>query len=67
VRPAANAATAGIAAPVLSTIEDFTSVSLSFIAILIPALVLVVMIALAWSAFWLLRRRRRRKPAADQV
>ena len=67
VRPAANAATAGIAAPVLSTIEDFTSVSLSFIAILIPALVLVVMIALAWSAFWLLRRRRRRKRAADQV
>ncbi len=67
VRPAANVATAGIAAPVLSTIEDFTSVSLSFIAILIPALVLVVMIALAWSAFWLLRRRRRRKHAADQV
>ena len=67
VRPAANAATAGIAAPVLSTIEDFTSVSLSFIAILIPALVLVVMIALAWSAFWLLRRRRRRKHAADQI
>ena len=67
VRPAANAATAGIAAPVLSTIEDFTSVSLSFIAILIPALVLVVMIALAWSAFWLLRRRRRRKHAADPV
>ena len=67
VRPAANAATAGIAAPVLSTIEDFTSVGLSVIAILIPALVLVVMIALAWSAFWLLRRRRRRKHAADQV
>ena len=67
VRPAANAATAGIAAPVLSTIEDFTSVGLSFIAILIPALVLVVMIALAWSAFWLLRRRRRRKHAADRV
>lgn len=67
VRPAANAATAGIAAPVLSTIEDFTSVGLSFIAILIPALVLVVMIALAWSAFWLLRRRRRRKHAADPV
>lgn len=67
VRPAANAATAGIAAPVLSTIEDFTSVSLSFIAILIPALVLVVMIALAWSAFWLLRRRRHRNHAADQV
>ncbi|MEI7543303.1 MAG: DUF4126 domain-containing protein [Mycobacteriaceae bacterium] len=63
VRPAANVATAGVAAPVLSTIEDFTSVSLSLIAIVIPALVLVVMVALAWGAFWLLRRRRRKKRA----
>ena len=60
VRPAANVATAGVAAPVLSTIEDFTSVSLVFIAILVPALVLVVLAALAWGAIWLLRRRRRR-------
>jgi len=65
VRPAANVATAGVAAPVLSTIEDFTSVSLSFIAIVIPALVLVVMVALAWGAFWLLRRRRRKKRATS--
>jgi len=63
VRPAANVATAGVAAPVLSTIEDFTSVSLSFIAIVIPALVLVVVVALAWGAFWLLRRRRHKKRA----
>jgi len=61
VRPAANVATAGVAAPVLSTVEDFTSVSLTFIAILIPALVLVVLIALIWAAVWLLRRRRRRQ------
>ena len=61
VRPAANVATAGVAAPVLSTIEDFTSLSLSFIAILIPALVIVVLIALIWAAVWLLRRRRRKK------
>jgi Domain of unknown function (DUF4126) len=61
VRPAANVATAGTAAPVLSTIEDITSAALVFIAILIPALVLVVMIALAWAAVALLRRRRRRK------
>jgi hypothetical protein len=33
VRPAANVATAGVAAPVLSTIEDFTSVGLTFVAI----------------------------------
>jgi hypothetical protein len=64
VRPAANVATAGVAAPVLSTIEDFTSVSLVFIAILVPALVLVVVAALAWGAIWLLRRRRRRHSAA---
>ena len=65
VRPAANVATAGVAAPVLSTIEDFTSVSLTFIAILIPALVLLIMIAMAWGAFWLLRRRRRKKRVAN--
>jgi hypothetical protein len=64
VRPAANVATAGVAAPVLSTIEDFTSVGLTFIAILIPALVLIVLIALVWAAVWLLRRRRRKRPPA---
>ena len=63
VRPAANVATAGVAAPVLSTIEDVTSVGLVFIAILIPALVLVILIALVWAAVSLLRRRRRRKAA----
>jgi hypothetical protein len=61
VRPAANVATAGVAAPVLSTVEDLTSVGLTLIAILIPALVLIVLIALIWAAVWLLRRRRRRR------
>jgi len=64
VRPAANVATGGVAAPVLSTIEDAASVSLTFIAILIPALVLIVLMALLWAAVWLLRRRRRRRLAA---
>jgi len=67
VRPAANVATAGVAAPVLSTIEDFTSVSLVFVAILIPALVAIVLIALAAAAVWLLRRRRRRDLAPRPV
>ncbi|WP_431235490.1 DUF4126 domain-containing protein [Mycolicibacterium psychrotolerans] len=67
VRPAANVASAGTAAPVLSTIEDIVSVALVFIAILIPALVLVVMIALAWAAVALWRRRRRRKSARRPV
>lgn len=67
VRPAANVATAGVAAPVLSTIEDFTSVSLVFIAILIPALVAIVLIALTAAAVWLLRRRWRRDLAPRPV
>ncbi|WP_137145519.1 DUF4126 domain-containing protein [Mycolicibacterium sp. CR10] len=64
VRPAANVATAGMAAPVLSTVEDITSVVLVFLAILLPVLVLVAAIALAWAAFRLIRRRRRPRAAA---
>lgn len=67
VRPAANVASAGTAAPVLSTLEDIASTALVFIAILIPALVLVAMIALAWAAIALWRRRRRRKAAQRPV
>lgn len=63
VRPVANVATAGVAAPVLSTAEDITSVSLTFVAILIPALVLIILIGLFWAAVWLLRRRKRRQKA----
>ncbi|MBV5246985.1 MULTISPECIES: DUF4126 domain-containing protein [Mycolicibacterium] len=58
VRPAANVATAGVAAPVLSTVEDVASVALVFVAILVPVLVLVAVLALAWAAVRLLRRRR---------
>lgn len=66
VRPAANVATAGAAAPVLSTLEDATSVGLTFIAILVPALVLIMLIAMAWAAFALWRRMRRRQRPRTQ-
>ncbi|MBX7432491.1 DUF4126 domain-containing protein [Mycobacterium sp. Y57] len=59
VRPAANVATAGTAAPVLSTVEDIASVTLVFLAILVPVLVLVAAIVLAWLAVRMIRRRRR--------
>ncbi len=59
VRPAANVATAGMAAPVLSTIEDIVSVLLVVLAILVPVLVLVALIGMAWAAVRLIRRRRR--------
>jgi uncharacterized membrane protein len=61
VRAAANVATAGVAAPVLSTVEDVTSVGLVIVALLLPALVLVFVLALACAAWSLLRRRRRRR------
>jgi hypothetical protein len=60
VRPAANVASAGVAAPVLSTVEDVTSVGLVFVAILLPVLVLVALLALAYGIFRLWRWRRRR-------
>lgn len=60
VRPAANVATVGIAAPVLSTVEDIISVGLVALAILLPVLVLVAMVAMVWVVVRVLRRRRRR-------
>jgi hypothetical protein len=64
VRPVANVATAGVAAPVLSTIEDVTSVGLVFVAILLPALVVVFVLAICWAAVELWRRRTRRAEPA---
>jgi hypothetical protein len=63
VRPAANVATAGMAAPVLSTVEDIASVGLVFLAILVPVLVLVAVLALVWAVLRIMRRRRRKAAA----
>jgi hypothetical protein len=63
VRPAANVATAGMAAPVLSTVEDIASVGLVFLAILVPVLVLVAVLALVWAVVRIVRRRRRKAAA----
>ncbi|MDO3637939.1 DUF4126 family protein, partial [Mycolicibacterium arseniciresistens] len=63
VRPAANVATAGVAAPVLSTLEDVASIGLVFVALLLPVLVLVALALMVWAAVALLRRRRRRRRA----
>ncbi|MGZ4525076.1 MAG: DUF4126 domain-containing protein, partial [Mycobacterium sp.] len=60
VRPAANVTTAGMAAPVLSTVEDILSTGLALVAIVLPLLVLVLVVAMVWAAVKLLRRRRRR-------
>lgn len=65
VRPAANVATAGTAAPVLSTLEDVASVALVFLAILVPVLVLVAVVVMMWAAVRVIRRRRGRSRSAS--
>jgi hypothetical protein len=61
VRAVANAATAGVAAPVLSTVEDVTAVALTLAAILVPVVALVLLGLLVW---WFVRLWRRRRAAA---
>lgn len=68
VRPVANLATGGVAAPVLSTVEDGTSLALVVFALVAPVLV-VLGLALLVVGFVLLfrrsRRRRRERAAAS--
>lgn len=51
VRPVANVATGGVAAPVLSVVEDGFSLVLSVVAIVIPLLVIVLLVVLVY-AMW---------------
>jgi hypothetical protein len=67
VRPAANMASAGIAAPVLSTVEDFFSAAMSFVALLLPILVLVGLAGLIAGAIAVTRRMQRRTREAPAV
>lgn len=60
VRPVANVATAGLAAPVLSAGEDVSAFVLILAAIFVPALAGLLIIGLVAAAIVLLRRRRRR-------
>lgn len=59
-RPLINAATAGVGAPVASTVEDVTSAVMSLVAILLPVLVLVVLAGMVLLVFRVRRRRRER-------
>lgn len=69
-RVAANAVTGGIAAPVLSTAEDGASFALAALAIMVPVLAGVLLIALVFGAIALfrsIRRRRRERAGAHTV
>jgi uncharacterized membrane protein len=58
-RPVVNATTAGVGAPVVSTMEDAGSLGMSLIALFLPLLVIVAMAVLVVLA-WLARRKVRR-------
>ncbi|WP_157244811.1 DUF4126 domain-containing protein [Nonomuraea typhae] len=64
-RPVVNVGTAGVGAPVVSTMEDAGSLGVSLVAIFLPLLVILVLIAGALLAWWVVRkvRRRRRAPS----
>lgn len=62
-RPLATATTAGLANPVVSFTEDVTSVVLSVLAIFVPVLAFLGVVALALGFFVLWRRLRRRRRA----
>ncbi|MBM7824807.1 hypothetical protein JOD55_000634 [Arcanobacterium pluranimalium] len=65
-RPIINVSTLGIGAPVVSTVEDGTSFTMSLIAIFLPVLVLVILAVLLFALWKILRfvARRRRSGAA---
>ena len=62
-RPALNAVTAGLAAPVVSTVEDIGSVILSVLALLLPILVIVAIAGVIAGFVVLIRRASRRRRA----
>ena len=60
-RPVINAMTAGIGAPVVSTVEDAGSVTVSVVAIIVPFLIIFVLLGIVVCIPWLVHRRRRRR------
>lgn len=66
-RPVVNVSTAGLGAPVASTAEDLSSVTLSLLALLVPVLVLVGIGLLVWAAVQVRRRRRQKRSERERV
>ncbi|TDE92569.1 DUF4126 domain-containing protein [Occultella glacieicola] len=60
-RSVVNLSTAGVGAPVASTVEDVSSVALTIFAILVPVLVVVFIVLLVVVAIRVRAQRRRRR------
>lgn len=66
-RPVVNVSTAGLGAPVVSTVEDGLSLGLAVTALLAPVLALVLLVGLAWLAVAAIRRRGARRTGAGSA
>ena len=67
LRPVLNAATFGMAAPVMSFAEDLGAVGLSLLALLVPILVILALAGIVVAVVLLARRARRsRRLAAER-
>jgi hypothetical protein len=66
-RPLVNASTAGVGAPVASTAEDIFSVSMAFVAIIFPVLIIFFLIFLIWVFFRFRKRRKRRRAEKEEL
>lgn len=66
-RATVTATTAGLATPLVSTVEDVGSAGLAFAAILLPVLIVGAFAALILGIIWLVRRRRRRVRASRET
>ena len=60
-RPVVNTASAGLGAPVVSTVEDAGAIVMSLAAIFLPVLVLVFVVLLVFTAFWVFSRLKKIK------
>ncbi|WP_434971048.1 DUF4126 domain-containing protein [Microbacterium sp. bgisy207] len=60
-RPLANASTAGVAAPIVSTVEDVTSLALSVFAIVIPIVGFVLLVGGIVAAAVMIPRWKRQR------
>lgn len=67
VRPAANALTAGAAAPVMSTVEDLGALGFSILALVVPVLIVVALVGIAIAVPLLFARARRRRLSVERL
>jgi uncharacterized membrane protein len=68
-RPMVNVSSAGIAAPVVSAVENFVSTILSIVAVLVPILGVLLMGVFGWMLYKIFRQffGRRVQPALEPV